>query len=477
LKHFQILFLINKLNRFLIMLRLKLSVRFLFLLLISFAITTSPAKAYSVLTHEALIDASWDKFIKPLLKAKYPSSTDDQLREAHAYAYGGSLLADMGYYPFGSEYFTNLAHYARSGDFVQNLLGEAQNVDEYAFAVGSLCHYYADEYGHSLATNLTVPEVYPKMEKRFGSVVTYDDDHISHSRIELSFDVLEIARGNYASTTYHDFIGFQVSKPLLERAFLKTYGEDINDVFNNLDLSISTFRWAVKSLFPVVTHSAWELKKNDIRKLNPSANEHKFHYRMKRKAYYKEFGSSREKPTFKEELVAFIIQIIPKIGPFKALKFKDVGPDGEKKFIASFDSSLTHYETAIGILQGGKLTLTDLDYDTGKPTMPGEYGLTDKTYVDLLDNLSKNKFMQLTAPLQQNILNFYNKADTAQFAAKYPGDWKKTSLALQQLKAATPVKMDSLKNDKGIYYKLIEAPPAPAGGTSQSEKKHPDAAP
>ena len=422
------------------------------------------ANAYSVLTHEALIDASWDKFIKPLLKLKYPAVTDNQLKEAHAYAYGGSLLADMGYYPFGSVYFTNLAHYVRSGDFVENLLEESQNVDEYAFAIGSLCHYYADKYGHSLATNLTVPEVYPKMEQKFGRVVTYAEDHTSHSRVELSFDVLEIARGNYASTTYHDFIGFQVSKPLLERAFLKTYGEDINDVFSNLDLAVSTFRWAVKSLFPTVTHSAWELKKNDIKKLNPSINERKFHYRMKRKAYYKEFGSSREKPKLKEVIVAFLIKIVPKIGPFKALRFQNVGPDGEKKFIASFDSTLVHYHEAIAQLQTHKLSLPDIDYDTGKPTSPGEYELTDKTYDDLLDKLSADKFVRLTAPLQQNILTFYSKADTAQFAAKYPGDWKKTSLALQQLKAATPVKMDSLKNDKGIYFKQIMAPPAPAGG-------------
>jgi hypothetical protein len=435
-----------------------------FIIIIFFLLATVRARAYSVLTHEALIDASWDKFIKPLLKAKYPGSTEDQLKEAHAYAYGGSLLADMGYYPFGNTYFTNLAHYVRSGDFVENLLEEAQNVDEYAFAVGSLSHYFADEYGHSLATNITVPRVYPKIGQKFGSVVTYEEDHTSHSRVELSFDVLEIARGNYASTTYHDFIGFQVSKPLLERAFLKTYGQDINDVFGNLDLTVSTFRWAVKSLLPTVTHSAWQLKKNEIKKMNPSINERKFHYRMKNKAYYKEFGSSREKPKFKEVIVAFIIKIIPKIGPFKALRFKDVGPDGEKKLVASFDTTLSTYEHALTGLLAGPPVLPDIDFDTGKPTTPSEYGLCDKTYSDLLDKLSSNKFAHLTSPLQQNILDFYQKADTAQFAAKYAADWKKTSLALRQLKAATPVTLDSLKNNKGVYYKQIQATPEPAGG-------------
>jgi len=414
------------------------------------------SRAYAVLTHEALVDASWKKSILPLLKYKYPSAADSDLVKAHAYAYGGCLIADMGYYPFGNVYFTNLAHYVRSGDFVENLLSEAQNLDEYAFALGALCHYMGDKYGHSLATNHVVPIVYPEMKERFGPVVTYDDDHISHSRVEIAFDVLETARGNYASQDYHDFIGFEVAKPVLERAFLKTYGEDINSVFTDIDLTISSFRWAVKSLLPTVTRTAWLIKKNDIKKLNPSANERTFHYHMKRKAYYKEFGSSRQKPKFKERVLAFIIDILPKIGPFKALRFKPIGPAGEKLFIASFDTATVHFDTELAKLHDGKIDLNDVDYDTGKPTEPGEYRLADGTYVDLLGRLADNKFTELTQPLQQNVLSYYNTADTVQLALEYPKLWKKTSLALQELKAATPVQMDSLKNAKGIFYKLNE---------------------
>lgn len=423
-------------------------------MLVSFIPKSS--SAYAVLTHEALVDASWKKSILPLLKYKYPEAADSDLVKAHAYAYGGCLIADMGYYPFGNVYFTDLAHYVRSGDFVENLLSEAQNLDEYAFALGALCHYMADKYGHSLATNHVVPIVYPEMKERFGPVVTYGDDHTSHSRVEIAFDVLETARGNYASQDYHDFIGFEVAKPVLERAFLKTYGEDINNVFSNIDLTISTFRWAVKSLLPTVTRTAWLIKKNDIKKMNPSANERNFHYHMKRKAYFKEFGSSRQKPKFKERVLSFIINIMPKIGPFKALKFKPIGPVGEKLFIASFDTVTVHYDDELAKLRDGKINLSDVDYDTGNPTEPGEYGLADGTYIALLDRLQENKFIELTKPLQQNVLNYYNTADTVQLALEYPKDWKKTSLALQELKAATPIQMDSLKNIKGVYYKLNE---------------------
>ena len=437
---------------------------FSLLLCVCLSLTALKTKGYSVLSHEALVDASWDKYIKPALLAKYAAATPDQLREAHAFVYGGCLMPDMGYYPFGSEYFTNLAHYVRTGDFVINLITESVTLDEYAFALGALCHYYGDTYGHALATNRTVPVVYPRVGKKFGSVVTYGEDPTAHSRVELAFDVLEVARGNYASENYHDFIGFQVSKALLERAFIKTYGQDINDVFSDLDLAISTFRWSVKSLMPTVTRSAWLLKKDEIKTNNPSANNRNFHYRMKRKDYYREFGSSRQKPTFAQRIVAFIISILPKIGPFKALQFKPVGPEGEQKFIASFDTVLTHYHAALAQLQLNKLVLADRDYDTGFLTVPGEYSLADDTYNTLLGQLAADKFKELTPPLQQDILSFYSKTDTLQMAAKYPGTWKKTYINLQAVRAATPVAMDSLKTDKGIYYKLNEPGLPPAAG-------------
>ncbi len=456
--------LLSKLLLFSPAMKLLTPIRYLVLPVV-FALLFSPlsTKAYSVLTHEALIDASWEKSILPLLKYKYPQATDEDLKKAHAYAYGGCLIADMGYFPFGSVYFTNLSHYVRSGDFVEALISEAQDLDEYAFAVGALCHYLGDKYGHSLATNLVVPIVYPEMRERFGPVVTYGDDHKSHSRVEISFDVLQTARGNYASQNYHDFIGFEVSRPVLERAFLKTYGQDINSVFGDLGLAISTFRWSVKSLLPTVTRIAWVIKKHDIKKLNPSANSHKFHYRMKRRDYYAEFGKDRQKPGFKAELLSFIIRILPKVGPLKPLKFKDVGPEGEKLFIRSFDTVLVHYSKALIKLREDKVVLPDIDYDTGKPTAIGEYELTDDTYAELVDKLRDTKFDDLTAPLKENILTFYKGIDTVKLAQKYPGYWKKTYIAIQGVEAAKPVKIDSLKTDKGIYYKLNEPVVLPAG--------------
>src|SRR5277367_1645399 len=203
--------------------------------------------AYSVLTHEAIIDSTWDTSIKGQLLKRFPDATADQLLEAHAYAYGGSIIQDMGYYPFGSKLFTDLTHYVRSGDFVLNLIGEAQDLNEYAFALGALAHYAADNTGHRMATNLAVPLLYPKLQAQFGNRVTYSDDALSHVKTELAFDVLQVAQGHYAPESYHGFIGFQVARPVLERAFLDTYGLKLSDLFTSVSLAIGSYRHAVSS--------------------------------------------------------------------------------------------------------------------------------------------------------------------------------------------------------------------------------------
>src|SRR5262245_4763422 len=206
-------------------------------LALSLALAQS-APGYSVLTHEAIIDSTWNDSIKPIIIRRFPRADPEQLREAHAYAYGGAIIQDMGYYPFGSRFFTDLAHYVRSGDFIESLINESSNLNEYAFAIGALAHYAADNNGHSIGVNRAVPLEYPKLRARYGDEVTYAEDASSHLKTEFGFDVVQVARGNYASDAYHDFIGFKVSKDVLERAFLKTYGLQVKDVFKNLDLAI-----------------------------------------------------------------------------------------------------------------------------------------------------------------------------------------------------------------------------------------------
>src|SRR5271168_1572361 len=196
--------------------------------------------AYSVLTHEEIVDLLWTDEIRPLLLKRFPALTEDQLKEAHAYAYGGAVIQDLGYYPFGSKEFSNLVHYVRSGDFVRELLLESQDVNEYAFALGALAHYASDIAGHP-AVNQSVAIEYPKLRAKYGASVRYADDHTAHLKTEFGFDTVQVAQNRYASPQYHDFIGFQVSKSLLERVFPVVYGVELKDVLAHEDLAIGSY--------------------------------------------------------------------------------------------------------------------------------------------------------------------------------------------------------------------------------------------
>jgi hypothetical protein len=367
------------------------------------------SSAFGVLTHEAIIDATWDKSILPLLKEKYPLITAEQQKEAHAYAYGGAVAPDMGYYPFGSKLFTNLVHYVRSGDMVNALLRDAKNINEYAFALGFLSHYIADNYGHPLATNVSVPLVYPKLAKKYGHVITYADNEISHMRMEFGFDVLEVAKGNYASQAYHDFIGFKVDTAVLSKAFFETYGFTINEAFNNhLNLAVETFRWIISNIFPTITKAAWSAKKNTITSQNHTATSKNFTFKMRRKQYNKQFGKGYKRPDFRAKLLSFFIRALPKIGPLRALRFKTPTPKAEKFFDDSFDTILVHFAYNLNQLPSENLHPKDLDFDTGRPTANCEYSLADETYCDWLLKLKDDEFKNTDPQIRRNIIIFFH---------------------------------------------------------------------
>lgn len=404
------------------------------------AILLSPpsAKAYSLLTHEAIIDASWKKSIEPLLLLKYPGSTPVQLTTAHAYAYGGAIMPDIGYSPFGSMLYTDLVHNVRTGDYVRALLDEAEDINEYAFALGSLAHYTADIYGHSIGTNIAVPITYPKLKAEFGNVVTYADHHKSHSRVELSYDVLQTARGNYQTKAYHDFIGFKVSTSLIEKAFFKTYNLNVKDVFRSLPVAVSTYRWVVKSLLPTIVRTAWASKKGELRKTDPGITGRNFSYKMKNRDYYDEFGNDLQKAGFIPTLISVIIPILPKIGPLAKLRFKAPTAETEKLFIRSFDTTLVSYESTLGKLNGGSQLLANQTLDTGKKTHLGEYQIADDSYEELLVKLYKTDFQDLSPDMKDNLIAFYASGTPNLTNRKEIKRWNGINEALAALNGVSP---------------------------------------
>src|SRR5580704_10377285 len=275
------------------------------------------AEAYAVLAHEAIIDSAWNTNLRPLLLKRFPRATAEELKEAHGYAYGGAIIQDMGYYPHGSFFFSDLTHYVRSGDFVLALIRDSKDLDGYAFALGALAHYAADNEGHPLGTNRAVPLLYPKLKKKYGDSVTYEEDKLAHVKTEFGFDILEVAQGRYAPDNYHDFIGFNVSVPLLEQAFQETYGLDLKNVLSDEDKVLGSYRRDVSRLLPEATRVAWSLKKDEIMKDQPGITRKKFLYNLSRASYEKNWGNKYSPPTAGERFLAFLTRIIPKIGPLK----------------------------------------------------------------------------------------------------------------------------------------------------------------
>jgi hypothetical protein len=394
--------------------------------------------SYSVLTHEAIIDTSWKDSIQPLLLRRFPGATPDELKSARAYAYGGSIVQDMGYYPFGSHFFTDLTHYVRSGDFVAAMLHDASTLDEYAFAIGALAHYASDTTGHPLAINRAVPMLYPKLGRKYGPEVTYADDPSSHVKTEFGFDVLQVAKGRYASDAYHDFIGFEVAKPLIERVFLQIYGLDLKDVFNDLDMSIGTYRKTVSGVIPKITRVAWVIKQGEIEKSQPGITREKFLYQLSRADYAKAWGTSYKEPGIGSRMLAFVIRIIPKIGPFQALAFRTPTPQTEKLFMDSFNATLDRYRSLLAAEQTRRIQPADLNLDVGQPTTAGAYRIADEAYARLVDELGKQGYARVSRELRENILSFYKDGIVPASAKIKEKDRLKLARQLEQLKQTNP---------------------------------------
>jgi hypothetical protein len=394
------------------------------------------AYGYSVLTHEAIIDATWKDSIEPVLLSRFPCATPAELLKARAYAYGGAIIQDLGYYPFGSKFFSDLTHYVRTGDFVLALIEESRNLNEYAFALGALSHYAADNSGHEFATNRAVPILYPKLAKKYGHVVTYEEKPSAHMKVEYGFDVDQTAKGNYAPHAYHDFIGFEVSEPVLERAFTRTYSLELSSVFVRVDLALGSYRHAVANVIPGMTKVAWHLKKDEIQHSNPSETKSKFLYNLSASEYRKTWGDNYEKPGFFARVKAFFLRVVPKKGPLSALAFHPPTPMVESMYMKSFNQTLDEYRALLFAQQHGRLQLPNDNLDTGTATGAAVYQLTDETYAKLLN---KTNGKPISDALRLNLLHYYSDLNKPFATKRSSKAWHELLRELDTLRSSTTI--------------------------------------
>ncbi len=398
------------------------------------------ASAYSVLTHEEIVDLVWADTIRPLLLSRYPGLSDNQIKDAHAYAYGGAVIQDLGYYPFGAVKFSNLVHYVRSGDFVRELILESQNSDEFAFALGALAHYTSDITGHP-AVNQAVAIQYPKLRARFGDSVTFANDKTAHLKTEFGFDMVQVAKNRYTSSQYHDFIGFQVSKALMERVFPVVYGLELKDVLTQEDLAVGSYRFAVSRMIPEMTKVALRTHKKDLMRETPNFAKRKFLYRLSRTGYEKEWGKDYTEAGFGTRVLAALLRYMPKIGPFKALAFNNPTARTEDLYFTSINTTVDQYLVFLNQVRNNCVRLANRDFDSGKATKAAEYSLTDETYAKLLAQLATRKFHQTTPELRDDILHFYSDLSAPIETKKDAVRWQNVLVDLNQLKLVTAAKV------------------------------------
>jgi hypothetical protein len=403
------------------------------LLIVGFVLlSSSPSPAYSVLTHEQIVDFLWESDIKKVLGERFPGATIEQFRTAHAYAYGGSLIQDMGYYPGGSRFFSDLVHYVRSGDFVSEMIRQAQNMNEMAFALGALSHYVSDSDGHP-AVNRAVPISFPRLKKKFGNVVPYEDDRVAHILTEFGFDLVQVAQQRYTSQAFHDFIGFEVARPVLERAFEITYGMKLKDVLYDEDVAISSYRHAISVWLPRITSAALIAKRQELEAV-PNFNPKTFRYILRRSQYEREFGKNYYRPSFFSRMIAGIAKALPKVGPLRVINPKPPTAETQKMYVKSLEVAVNDYRRMVHGAADQQLPLADVDLDTGKATTPGEYRLADETYARLVRELALTKFSTADPGLRANILAYYGDANKPLATKESRCEWKEIARDLAILK-------------------------------------------
>ena len=429
-----------------------------------------PGAAYSLLTHEQLIDLTWRDSIVPLLLSRYPTLTPAQLEQARAYAYGGCVIQDIGYYPLGDKSFSNLTHYVRSGDFVVNLFRNAGNADELAFAIGALSHYVGDSTGHSLATNLAVPIEFPKLRAKYGPVVSYAQGEHQHVQAEFAFDVNQIVQHHLAPVAYMRHIGLKVPLQQLGLAFYQTYGlrEDFSQK-RGRRINVRAYRFAVHTFIPRIGYALAILHRHREPAEPDTVDAAEIEKEVAEIEKENNWDAYRHHAGIGTYMLAGLIFILPKFGPLSLAAIK--GPDTKtetdylhsvalstntlRDMLARFTPPPTAAEGAAAqdpqpasqLLpakpgahhdlpsdpRDPRHPLPNRDLDTGKVIQPGGYSLTDSTYADLLHHLTRQPDDPIPPGVQLDIEAYYANPDSPITTKKDPARWAEVQADLKTL--------------------------------------------
>jgi hypothetical protein len=403
------------------------------LVLLLLLASARPAQAYAVLTHEEIIDLTWADSIQPLLLQRFPNLTPEQLREAHAYAYGGCVIQDMGYYPFGKPSFSNLLHYVRTGDFIAALFRESKTPDDVAFSIGALSHYLGDSIGHPDAVNLAVGKSFPELAAKYGPNINYAEGEHQHVRAEFAFDINDIAKHRLAPERYLNHIGFAIPVPLLARAFYDTYGLDLAKVLKHSHPKLRGYRYAVRSLLPRVAYAETLLYRNRMTPDVPSPALDEFTKEVAALSTANDWAAYRRHAGIGTHLLAAFIFILPKVGALSDLSLRGPTPSAEQDYVNSL-----MYTTDVFRQKLAKATESDglpnLDLDTGDRVYPGTYSLEDYTYAALLHAMTSDPTTPIPFGVKRDLLAYFADVAKAKYLERKPAMFAQVKADLPILK-------------------------------------------
>lgn len=388
-----------------------------------------PTHAYSVLTHEQIIDLTWTDSIQPLLLRRYPNLTAAQLREAHAYAYGGCVIQDLGYYPFGKPLFSDLLHYVRTGDFISALFRDAKSPDDVAFAIGALSHYLGDTIGHAEAINLAVGSEFPALAVKYGPNVNYAEGPHQHVRAEFAFDINEIAKHRLAPERYLNRIGFAIPVPLLARAFYDTYGLDIADILGHHRPTLRGYRYSVRTLLPRVAYAETLLHRKAMPADTPGPALDLLNQQIATLAAQDHWADYRGHAGFGTRLLAGFIFILPKIGPLSDLSVRGPTVQTEEDYVNSLNQTVDTMRQLLAHA-GTNIGLANKDLDTGDAIRPGTYRLCDLTYTDLLHQVARAPSTPIPFGLKRDLLAYFADPEKATYLRRDPAKFARMQAEL-----------------------------------------------
>ena len=388
-------------------------------------------RGYSVQTHEQLIDLAWKSSIVPLLRSRYPKITAAELEDAHAYAYGGSAIQDIGYYPFGSEFFSDLTHYVRSGDFVASLLRNAKTPGELAFAVGALSHYVGDTVGHSEAVNVSVPVEFPKLEQRYGPVVVYDQNPHAHVRTEFAFDINEISKHRFAPSAYLRHVGLKVAGDLLDRSIRETYGMTLREAMGReRRAAVRGYRFSVRSFLPRIAYAETVLYRSRMPPDPTSPEMDRLIRELRQSDFENGWDQYRKRPGIGTYSLAGLIFVLPKVGVLSNLAIRGPSVATETDYVRSVNGSVDLLRTTADALQKGAADLPNRDLDTGATVKPGGYRLTDETYAKLLQVTTRDPQRLVPSGLKRDLLAYYADPAAPISTRRKPKEWARVQAEL-----------------------------------------------